>query len=285
VKELCLELFNIEGTYYSDKRTNGGVTIFRVSHADSLKPIFCRGANNKRIPEIIKQSNENVIKAYIRGMTLDSTVQRGRIRMTISNKLDAQFIQFFLCSQGILSCVKTSKHQYKNGGELYYVIVSGDYLNKFLDNIGVVQSRKNIRNVDKQEHYKNVLLDKSFRIRVTDIEYSKNDVYDLHVPGTHSYLSNSMISHNTGRFSSSNPNFQNIPSHEKSIRRLFMGAREVFESANNGVIRLFEEDLVQTEVGEKDSQNLVIGDVLVCEDGHFRIKDIKKDGVIIYVLV
>lgn len=40
---------------------------------------------------------------------------------------------------------------------------------------------------------------------VVDIQYGMNTVYDIHVPGTHSFISNGIISHNTGRFSSKEP--------------------------------------------------------------------------------
>lgn len=47
---------------------------------------------------------------------------------------------------------------------------------------------------------------------VEKIEKSVNTVYDLNVPGTHSFIANGMINHNTGRTSSNDPNLQNIPS-------------------------------------------------------------------------
>lgn len=56
---------------------------------------------------------------------------------------------------------------------------------------------------------------------VVDIQYGMNTVYDIHVPHSHSFISNGIISHNTGRFSSKEPNLQNIPSHATDIRHLF----------------------------------------------------------------
>lgn len=65
---------------------------------------------------------------------------------------------------------------------------------------------------------------------VVDIEYGMQDVYDLHVPGTHSFISNGIISHNTGRFSSKEPNLQNIPSHATDIRHLFRATASDIEN-------------------------------------------------------
>ena len=57
--------------------------------------------------------------------------------------------------------------------------------------------------------------------KVVKLSAAVSDVYDLHVPGSHSFISNCMISHNTGRMSSASPNLQNIPSKLDDIRHMF----------------------------------------------------------------
>lgn len=61
----------------------------------------------------------------------------------------------------------------------------------------------------------------SYYVYVKNITHQRNDVYDFHVPNTHSFVGNAIIMHNTGRFSSQSPNMQNIPSHISDIRHMF----------------------------------------------------------------
>jgi DNA polymerase-1 len=58
-------------------------------------------------------------------------------------------------------------------------------------------------------------------LRVESIQDSTADVWDLTVPGSECFIGNGVVSHNTGRLSSSNPNFQNI-STKGGIREAFI---------------------------------------------------------------
>ena len=88
---------------------------------------------------------------------------------------------------------------------------------------------------------------------------------------------------NTGRFSSSNPNFQNLPSKNHDIRQMFTAAKESDVVMKDNKLEFLIEDIVPTLSGEKDSQDLQIGDVLICDDGHYKVKNITKEDVFIYV--
>lgn len=92
----------------------------------------------------------------------------------------------------------------------------------------------------------------------------------------------------TGRLSSSDPiNFQNIPSHEKSIRMIFNASQkeEIIEPENDTyVVANWTE--VQTVNGFKYSKDLTISDILmVDENNHLPIKNISHvdNNVIIKV--
>lgn len=72
----------------------------------------------------------------------------------------------------------------------------------------------------------------------------------------------------TGRFSSTSPNMQNIPSHSKNIRKMFTAAtnyenKEINE--NNIVIVNYFCD-VMTKNGWKKAKDLTVGDLLSCDD-------------------
>lgn len=87
----------------------------------------------------------------------------------------------------------------------------------------------------------------------------------------------------TGRFSSSNPNFQNLPSKNHDIRQMFTAAKEAVISAENNILNFLWGDLVPTNQGDKDAQALVIGDIIICDDGNYTIKNIKTEEEFIYV--
>lgn len=90
----------------------------------------------------------------------------------------------------------------------------------------------------------------------------------------------------TGRFSSSDPNLQNIPSHNTDIRPMFIATNETFVNSNtSGIFELLRNDIVLTLNGEKKSQDLQIGDILLNNDKNLEIKEIKIDGKWIYIRV
>lgn len=66
----------------------------------------------------------------------------------------------------------------------------------------------------------------------------------------------------TGRFSSNNPNLQNIPSHDKKIRRMFMSTKNINTKSHNSILNLLLEDEVLTLNGYKNCQDLQINDTL-----------------------
>lgn len=77
----------------------------------------------------------------------------------------------------------------------------------------------------------------------------------------------------TGRFSSSDPNLQNIPSHNKDIRKMFIGGdREevVTESDRKFIVTKWSE--VSTPDGWKFAQSIKIGDKLIVSDGGNRLE-------------
>ena len=89
----------------------------------------------------------------------------------------------------------------------------------------------------------------------------------------------------TGRFSSSNPNFQNLPSKNHDIRLMFMAAKESIVECKDNKLDLYIEDLVPTTNGDKNSQDLQIGDVIICDDGNYSVKDIKVEDVFVTVII
>lgn len=225
VDRLSKKLFNLHSHYYPHSGDrNGGDSIVNCLRLSCLDTILSHKKQSKKIPEAIFKSPVYVINSYIRGMTLDSTVYKdlsGRVHfeLSICNIEDARFVQMHLASQGIL-CSRRWNHN--NYGKSPRMKFNADNYARFRDIIGFVESKKYMDTEGSGAlSYETRRIGNSFRVKVRSIEYSKNTVYDLHIPGTHSFISNGFISHNTGRLSSAEPNVMNIPSHAADIRHMF----------------------------------------------------------------
>ena len=71
----------------------------------------------------------------------------------------------------------------------------------------------------------------------------------------------------TGRFSSNDPNMQNIPSHNKDIRKMFVashGESDVIATENTFIINMWDE--VNTSSGWTIARDLSVGDSLLVDD-------------------
>ena len=222
VTELSMKLFNVRCTHWKDAHADNEFdTYLNSSTLSGIDCILTKGIRNKKIPQEIYSSPSSVINAYIRGLTLASSVylENGKAQfvLSVADEGDARMLQCHLASQGILSEVR---HLTTSEWDSYQVALSADNYIKFCELIGFVESRKYIKTLPQKQRTK-TRLGNSFRLAVKKIEYGVADVYDLHVPQTHSFVSNGFISHNTGRLSSSEPNLQNIPSKNKEIRKMF----------------------------------------------------------------
>ena len=94
----------------------------------------------------------------------------------------------------------------------------------------------------------------------------------------------------TGRFSSSDPNLQNIPSHEKSIRMMFKATtkyNDVELVSKQGVdyYPIPETDDVLTTNGWKKAKELVVGDIVCGDETNDTIKDIRYNNKNYYLLI
>jgi len=87
------------------------------------------------------------------------------------------------------------------------------------------------------------------------------------------------IGADTGRFSSSDPNLQNIPSHSKDIRMLFKAGKTVMKApVDNNSFEMRINDEVKTRDGWKLQSQLCVGDVIVDNDESAVITEIIVAG-------
>lgn len=259
---LCIELFNLPTCRYDKQAEKHEVdTYLNCWKLRDLDRILVTGARNKKIPELIWKSPKSVINAYIRGCTLDSSVyidsvtKRAMFELSICDMEDIRFIQLHLLSQGIISYI-TSDSRSEKYDKLYRLSFNADNYMRFRDTIGFIETKKIIQTDScKKNKYQYRRIKDSIHVKVKSIEYLKNDVYDLHVPETHSFISNGMISHNTGRMSSATPNLQNIPSHADDIRHMFRATPEQHTTVES----IDSEDSIQFKLNNTYSIKLIDG--------------------------
>lgn len=177
------------------------------------------GAKNKRVCKEVRMSPWSVIKAFIKGCTLDSSLSGNKLKLSITDDTTANFIQGSLLNYGILSAINRTDskcHEYKYNR----ITISRFSYNTFITEVGVIEAKKE-RTMSTNKMNKPLQYGNYIYLPVTKIESSTNDVYDFTVPNTHSFIANSIICHNTGRFTCKKPNLSNIPSHNEEIRTMF----------------------------------------------------------------
>lgn len=230
VQQLSLSLFGIPAKVYKDRTTSATyITGIKLQNLLINRLELRRGAANKCVPTYILESPKTVIKAFLRGITLDSSLiqetNKVYLKISIANWKAAQAIQQILLNLGIVvSLRRGAQSKYVNSICIY----NSEY-SKFINEIGTIQSKKvaGYIPVTKQHHY--ICDSDAIWVKVKSISYDTASVYDFTVPQSHSFISNGVISHNTvtGRLSSSKPNMQNLTADkedtppEMSIRRAF----------------------------------------------------------------
>ena len=107
---------------------------------------------------------------------------------------------------------------------------------------------------------------------VYKIEYLEGyyDVYDLEIENAHCFIANELCVHN-----SSNPNLQNIPSHNTDIRPMFVASKYVDVESKDNILQFLIQDEVQTLQGWKNVEDLQNGDIIMCDDGNYTVKNIE----------
>lgn len=160
-------------------------------------------SDKKEIPECIMKAPKNIVIKTLQGIfdtdgSVESTGEK--VSITSKSKKLIQQIQLLLLNLGIISSVKVKINKRYN--HTFYVLrIYSQNIDKFKKIIGFSCKRKQdvldeisgkVRIIDKNKYKENYFLDE-----IVDIQDSKNHVYDISVPNTHSFVSNGFISHNT----------------------------------------------------------------------------------------
>jgi len=198
---------------------------------------FKVGAHLKCVPDYIRRAPKDCVLAFLSGVYLDSTALPDMFGIRFqSTSLDvSRWVHAQLLNLGIVGSYRvaedlgTSHHIVGNADQttLYTVTCKGRNAGRLAS--VVVPLRSDILSYLGQDRPKRTCRgyiernDGVVWLRVESIQDSTADVWDLTVPGSECFIGNGVVSHNTGRLSSSNPNFQNI-STKGGIREAFIPA-------------------------------------------------------------
>jgi len=206
-------------------------------------------AYHKTCPVVIRRGNRRTIVEYLRGLTNDAsfsvTAKEPYCVFRTVNRDVAQWAHQLLLALGYCASLEEVPDQVAKCGRVFAVRLRGNEALRFLRDIRPVRLDSQVlerATPPRDWCRKHTKVDAQGRIwlKVLDVqEGSTEDVFDLTVHDTHAFTTNCIISHNTGRLSSSDPiNLQNIPKTEE--------ARNAFIATPG--YALVEGDLSQAEV-------------------------------------
>lgn len=167
---------------------------------------------DKIIPDKMLCAEQEKMSAFISGLfDTDGTVQavynRGysvKVSFTNTSEKLCRQLQYILLHYGIVSTLKYRDRNDK-WNRIWELYISGKNVVTFYDKIGFRLKRKNniIKDIlSRKKRFAtqektlnenpNIILDK-----ITSIENSSSNTYDIHVPKDHEYCANGFLSHNT----------------------------------------------------------------------------------------
>jgi len=159
-------------------------------------------ASDKEIPLALLKMPKIVIKAFLQGMFDGDGVSTIKgIKYASTSKKLIKTLQILLLNFGIISHIKyeEQKTNKKHIRKIYNLKIYDKNAIKFYDEIGFRLKRKQNKKEFLLSLKTQILENETRYIDVIDtITESEDYTYDLHVPITNSFISNGVISHNTG---------------------------------------------------------------------------------------
>ena len=256
--KLSKELFNVESNFREgSKERASSVRVSSVKLGRYLEEVFNlpKGSKNKTVPNMILGSTKENQQAFIKGLSLDSSVQKKdypSIYFSSISKDMMDKLSIMLNNMGIYNRrAKRKVYSFEyNRSETFEVLITGIDSNTYLNEIGFVQGEKERILVYKinatselSNRFMGALLERDINlayVKVKSVEPVYDlPFYDLNVENEHSFIGNGIINHNTSRLSSSNPNLQNLPSNPSDVERIdykYPFKRGINSRFENGVI-------------------------------------------------
>ncbi len=246
-----MKLFGVEG--YTVPKQGKQCNVLRFDNrglADFFRTYW--STVEKKVPTPILMSPNTVIAAFLRGLFEgDGYARAGRqyygVFLKSKHRKLMEEVQTALLRFGIASRIHGGPYVTKGGKDSasYVLAIRGkESVRKFSDDVGFISERKKGRiNTILRKYKRNLsyLKDDFEEIRSVKKLEGWQRVYDFEVPSTHSFFSNGILSHNTGKTllakavaTESNAHF--IPISGPEIMSKFYGEsearlREIFKEA------------------------------------------------------
>lgn len=154
--------------------------------------------NVKEFPKDILVANKDIITSFIR-MLYDShgLIKHNTIHFSSESHKLVKQLQIILLNYGIISIRKQKRN-------LSYLLIKDSDIILFHDLIGFTIEEKIIKldelckTLQTRHCYSPISkIDNYYFSKAQEIKHSIEDVYDFHLPETHSFVSNGFVSHNT----------------------------------------------------------------------------------------
>lgn len=182
---------------------------------------FGRRIENKRAPRWILAAPRGYVLAYLRGLAFDSSLGvSGGVtpywRYTGSKALCRE-VQMLLLNLGIPAAIYDKSSEERPHTWCVYVVAQDVATICAITSQEVPVPPRTGDDTQRRSQY--IRRGNTLWLRVTSVrDDGVQPVLDVTVPTTHCFWSNGLVSHNTGRFSSSGPNVQNLP---RVLRKMF----------------------------------------------------------------
>ena len=166
-------------------------------------------AKTKEIPLLLLKMSKNVIKTVLMGMfDGDGSSTKKEVKYSSTSKKLIKTLQILLLNYGIISHIKYSEYKTSESSivknknhicKIYDLKINSNYVIKFYKEIGFKLLNLNINDGWFLSLNEPIIYNENYYIdEIVSIDVSEDYTYDLHVPDTHSFISNGIISHNTG---------------------------------------------------------------------------------------
>jgi len=185
-------------------RTKGNKTDHYISSKQIRRFFECLGlgydqAQTKHVPDSILRAPREIVRAFLQGL-FDADgyadTRYGNVSLASASLRLIREVQMLLLNFGVISSIKVKKTTKLPS---YILLISGIDALHFYNRIGFRLPRKQARSalVSDKRMPEEIQRHGYFYDRVIAVEKGEAEVYDLSVPGAHSFVANGFINHNS----------------------------------------------------------------------------------------